>query len=212
MRPLKRIFRVVLVLEAAVAGAQVVEPREAVSPSAEARLDDRITLKSGRVLQGVKIIHTTPFKLVLEVIPTVEPLEIPARQVVSVTYGERRPEPEAAPAEEPPSTTQDDASHVLPAVKIAPELVKKLSAPLTGKSVDFTQQDLLNTLRSAGILFGVSVTFGPALEKLPLEERITTLRLSEGQSFQEFIRNAVAQELPWLTVEYRFDTVHFDRV
>ena len=209
MRALACMVLVALLPGTISAGAQPVGTEGAAPPRAEERNDDRITLKSGRVLRGVKIIQTTPFKLVLEVIPAVEPLEIPARQVVSVAYGERPPEEPDKTEQE--TTDEGDTSQVLQAVKVSPDLLKKLSAPLTEKSVNFMRQDLLNALRSAGILFGVPVSFGPRLENLPTEERLVSVSLSEGTSFEGFIRDTLAPQLPWLKVEYRFDAVHFDR-
>lgn len=210
MYALDCIVLVALLVDTAAAGAQVPDAEKATPPRAEVRHDDQITLKSGRVLQGVKVIRSTPFKLVLEVIPTVEPLEIPVRQVVSILYGERERESvDESDAEAPESS--GDASQILQAVKISPELIKKMSDPLQGKTVNFVRQDLLNTLRSAGILFGVSVDFGPGLERMPLEERIVSLSLPEGGSFEEFIRGSLARELPWLTVDYQYDLVYFDR-
>ena len=209
MYALDCIVLIALLVDPAAAGAQVSDIEGATPPRAESRNDDQITLKSGRVLQGVKVIRSTPFKLVLEVIPTVEPLEIPARQVVSIAYGEQQSKTVVGPDKEAVEASGDTAQ-ILQAVKVSPELVKKMAAPLVQESVDFAHQDLLNTLRSAGILFGVSVTFGPRLESLPLQERIVSLSLPEGESFEDFIRGALARELPWLTVDYRFDVVHFD--
>ncbi len=211
MYALECIVLVALLLDTAASGAQASDSEGSPSPppQVEVRNDDQITLKSGRVLQGVKIVRSTPFTLVLEVIPAVEPLEIPARQVVSIVYGERQKDRGEEPAPEV-AQASGDTSQILQAVKISPDLVKKMSAPLNQKTIDFARQDLLNTLRSAGILFGVPVTFGPQLESLPLEKRIVTVSLPEGGSFEDFIRGALARELPWLKVEYRFEVVHFD--
>ncbi len=210
MRAMQCMVLVALMLDTLPAGAEAVDAQAASPPRAEARSDDQITLKSGRILQGVKVIGETPFKLVLEVIPALEPLEIPARQVVSIRYGARSPEGMEATKPEP-SAPEESTPQVLQAVKTSPDLLKKLSAPMTEETVEFRRQDLLNTLRSAGILFGVPVTFGSRLESLPLEERIVSLKLPEGGTFEDFIQDSLALELPWLTVEYRYDTIHFDR-
>ncbi len=209
MYALECIVLVAMLLDTAASGAQAVDSEGSAPSEVEARTDDQITLKSGRVLQGVKVIRSTPFTLVLEVIPAVEPLEIPARQVVSIEYGERdeeRPDdaaPEAAHA-------SGDTSQILQAVKVSPDLVKKMSDPLRQETIDFARQDLLNILRSAGILFGVSITFGPQLERLPIEKRLVALSIPEGESCDELIRGTLATELPWLKVEYRFEDVHFE--
>jgi hypothetical protein len=171
---------------------------------------DRVTLKSGKVLQGVKVVQSTPLKLFLEVIPSVEPLEIPARQVLSIAYGQAELVAPSTPAEEP---LEDDSTpdRVLQAVKISPDLAKRMATPITDKAVDFNEQDLLNTLRSVGIMGGVPVIIGPHLEKLSAEERTFSLRLEKGVSFEEFDRDTLVSLVPWLKMEYRFDTVYFER-
>lgn len=181
-------------------------PASAPAPDQNA---DSVTLKSGRVLQGVKVVQSTPFKLFLEIIPSVEPLEIPVKQVTSVAHG--RPEaPRSEVPVAPPVDTEEEASTVLQAVKISPDLAKKMAAPLTDKAIEFNDQDLLNTLRSVGILSGVPVTFGPKLEKLPREERTISLRLAGGMSFDRFIRDTLAPSVPWLEIEYHFDAMYFE--
>lgn len=176
-------------------------------PPSHQRREDRITLKSGRELTGVKVIRSTPFKLVLEVIPSLEPLEIPTRQVAGITYGE--PETIETAETSPPESTED-STRVLQAVKLSPDLVKKMSESLSEKTIDFTRQDIINPLRSAGIMSDVPITFGKTLENLPVEQRILSLILMEGVSFDDFLRNTVAPKAPWLKIEYRFDSVHFD--
>lgn len=178
--------------------------------SMHAQHDDQVTLKSGRVLQGVKVVRATPFKLFLEIIPSVEPLEIPAKQVRSIAYGQS--ETEASVSSKPmPEDNSAESDRVLPAVKISPDLAKRMASPISDKEVLFNEQDLLNTLRSAAIMGGVSVTFGPKLENLPPEERTFSLRLAGGISFEAFYRDTLAPQVPWLKMEYRFDTVYFER-
>lgn len=191
---------------------EVAEDQAASLPafSPEAQYDDRITLKSGKVLQGGKIVRTTPFKLFLEILPAIEPLEIPTRQVVAISYGQPK-----AKAGEDTTVAQaeeaDEPSHVLPATKVSPDLVKRMTSPIAEEALTFNEQDLLNTLRSAGILSGVSVTFGPKFEDTPTEERVFSLRLESGTSFEDFFRDTLTPLVPWLNMEYRFDTVHFER-
>lgn len=188
---------------------QAKTPTTTTAAPTQTRYDDQVTLKSGRVIQGVRVVRVTPFKLFLEVIPTVEPLEIPAKQVVSIAYGQPEPKQSTVMASPPEDSTESD--QVLQAVKMAPDLAKRMSSPISEKEVLFNEQDLLNTLRSAGIMSGVPVTFGPHLEKIPPEERTFSLRLADGASFEEFFRDTIVPQVPWLKMEYRFDTVHFER-
>lgn len=173
-------------------------------------LGDRITLKSGRELRGVKVLHSTSFKLVLEVIPTVAPLEIPLRQVVRIDYG-RHPNPEkpTGGADSAPATAP--GPQVLEAVKVSPELAEKLHAPVVNAPLDFQDQGVVNILRSVAILGEIEVSFGPAFTEPGSEpETRLTVTLAAGQSFDAFLREAIHPKVPALTVEYRFQSIHFD--
>lgn len=176
----------------------------------EEHLDDQITLKSGRVLQGVKVIRKTPFKLVLEVIPAVEPLEIPLKQVVSIRYGSPKRDVNQGDAE-PQGNTQLEQSQILHAVKMSPELLAKLAASFTEKPIAFSRQDLLNILRSVGILSGVPVSFGPALDELNVEERILSMEVPAHSSFESFIRDVLGPSVTWVSVEYSLNGVKFEK-
>jgi hypothetical protein len=204
------------ILFAPVIGAQEAEKESKVpSPPAIAssamasHYDDSVTLKSGRVLQGIRVLRVTPFKLFIEIIPALEPLELPAKQVAAIDYG--RPDASESPVPPPaPATSAVGASRTLQAVKISPDLALRLATPFSRKALDFNEQDLLNTLRSVGIMSGIPVTFGPELEALPREKRTMTLHLHEGISFDRFVRDTLTPNIPWLKVEYRFDSVYFE--
>lgn len=170
---------------------------------------DVVTLKSGRILQGVKVVQTTPFKILLEVIPSLEPLAIPIKQVVSIEYGPRDSQTPPDQTIAPPASG-GGTSNILQAVKISPELVKKMATPITDKTIEFNAQDLVNTLRSAGIMSGVAVSFGPQLEGLPREKRTVSLSLAGGITFDRFIRDMLIPSVPWLKVEYQFNSIYFD--
>jgi hypothetical protein len=187
-----------------------VDPVPARSAALPTHHEDRVTLKSGKVLQGVRVVRTTPFKLYLEVVPSVPPLAIPIKQVAAITYGQLEPRRSRASATEPEAPAEEPA-RVMQAVKISPKLAEQMASPISEKDVLFENQDLLNTLRSVGILSGITVTFGPELERLSPELRSFTLRLVGGASFEEFYRNTLLPEVTWLEMEYRFDTVYFER-
>lgn len=179
------------------------------SSTATSQHGDSVTLKSGRILQGIRVLRVTPFKLFIEIIPALEPLEIPVKQVAAIDYGQ--PDPAESPAPPPdPSASAVEATRTLQAVKISPDLALRLATPFTRKVLEFNEQDLLNSLRSAGIMSGIPVTFGPELESLPREKRTMTLRLPEGISFDRFVRDTLTPNIPWLKVEYRFDSVYFE--
>lgn len=169
---------------------------------------DQITLKSGSILQGVRVLQSTPFQLVLEVLPTIDPLVIPARQVMSIKYGLHQPRYSPYPESE---SLDDESPTMLQAVKTTPELLKKLAASVTDDSLTFEDQDILNTLRTLGILSGVPITLGPRLVRYPIEERIKSVRLEPGTSFDTFITEQLSQKAPWIAVEFQYDRVHFYR-
>lgn len=171
---------------------------------------DQVTLKSGKTIHGVKILRATALQLVLEVLPRIEPLIIPARQVAAFQYG-----PDDTPLTATPSPPgkqeepEDSRSRVLLAVKTSPELIRKMAAPISTDAVVFEQQDILTTLRDVAGRSGVTISIGPMLSAWPLKERITTAQIGAGDSFDDFIRESLARVAPWIAVEFDFDELHF---
>ncbi|MDP2326284.1 MAG: hypothetical protein Q8N51_19960, partial [Gammaproteobacteria bacterium] len=125
------------------------------------RTGDHITLKSGKVLHGVKIVRRTSLHLVLEILPEIKPLLIPVRQVAAIEYGtleprSPRPGPDPGPATAVTGPIEP-ASDVFNAVKVSPELIEKMGAPFTPDPIDFENQDIVNVLRSISILSRVNI-------------------------------------------------------
>ena len=190
------------------------ERMEEQTPPSIQRTGDQITLKSGKVLHGVKITRRTALNLVLESLPGVKPLVIPLRQVASIEYGAlstrptetKRPIQPPAPIKDPPQATGTD---VLQAVRLSPELIEKMARPFTDEPIEFENQDIVNILRSVSILSRVPISLDAAINHLPTDQRRATLELPAGTSFDDFLETKFGPELPWLRAEFRFDRLHF---
>lgn len=183
-------------------------------PASLRRTGDQITLKSGKVLHGVKITRRTALNLVLETLPGVKPLVIPIRQVESIEYGAlnsrpteiERPTQPPVPVAAPP---QASATDVLQAVRLSPELIEKMARPFTDEPIEFENQDIVTILHSVSILSRVPISLDAAINHLPTDQRRATLELPAGTSFDDFLETKFGPELPWLRAEFRFDRLHF---
>jgi len=187
------------------------EPHVVPPASKDTAVGDLITLKSGKVLRGVRLLRQTARSVELEVYPGVEPLILPAKQVVSIERGKRRRFLAAVSATIAPPNTgeEDEPGDMLSAVKVSPELLEKMAKPFVTESIDFKDQDIVNILQSISILSRVSISIGPALERIPADERRITVTAREGASINSFLREALTPQFPWLRVEYQFDRIHF---
>lgn len=172
------------------------------------RTGDQITLKSGKVLHGIKIIRKTPFALTLKVIPGVDPLIIPAKQVASIQYGALDPRFDPPP----PLDTADDELRVdvLPATKTSSELIEKMGTPFTEERLLYESQDIVSILYIVAIRSGVPVSIGESVEQRPLEDRKVSLVLDPGATMDIFIDEVLAEHAPWLKVRFGIDELHFE--
>lgn len=171
------------------------------------RNGDQITLKSGKVIHGVKIVRQSSIRVVLEVMPGLEPLIIPAKQVTSIQYGGLRARYASDTA---PSPAREDEPSLLPAVKLSPDLVDQMTQPMMETPATFENEDIVNVLLSAGIMSKVPVSIGAELKEKPLAERLVTLSVPADASLEDFLRDILAREAPWVAVEFRYDEVQFD--
>lgn len=166
---------------------------------------DRIVLKSGHALDGVRLLRTTPIHLVLEIVPGIEPLLIPRGQVVRVAQGGNTVvHAAAAPPDLQPVPSEPD---VLAAIRMTPEFVERISAPLVEEERVFERQDIVNVIRLAGTLCGVAVKIEPEVEEQSMERRIGRWALPANASFEDFLRVHLASQAPWLECTFESDLV-----
>jgi hypothetical protein len=166
---------------------------------------DRILLKSGRILSGARVVRQTSLHYVLEVVPGVDPLLIPLRQVVSLKRG--APIHLAAPPDPPPPP--EEQADVLAATKISPDLIRRMATALSDSAITFENEDVVAVLRHVAKLSGVAITIGPELDQRPPDERRGTFNLSPGASFNTLIREQLKPALPWIVLDYRYNALHF---
>lgn len=167
---------------------------------------DRVWLKSGRALSGVRIVRQSLFYLEVEVIPGIELLKVPRRQVLSVERG-----PAAPPPREDPETTEpgDDASDVLAATKTSPGLLRKMAEPFTDTDIVFRDQAIASILRRVADLSGVNITIETPVQVRPVDERSNVVAVRAGSSFDDFLRKNLEPAAPWVVVDFEFDNVRF---
>ncbi len=177
------------------------------SPLPWDRRGDQITLRSGKVLQGVRVVSETQVEVKVEVLPGLPILILPASQVVSVLHGDKRLREKTSEAPNDEKLSDKSSTEILPASKMAPDFSKRLATKNTDKSQQFRNRDIVAVLRIAAKKWGVPITFHQALLERPAPQRRCTLALETGQSLHGFLHDTVPAVAPWLQIEYLFDQI-----
>lgn len=167
---------------------------------------DRIVLRSGKSLQGVRVLSHSQIEVKVEVLPGLPPLILPASQVVSIQF-EQDKETESYRPDEPEKTSPPSESELLPARKIDPEFSRKLSTPMAQDTVTYRDHDVISLLETIAGQHKVSINVSLAVRARPEEKRRCTVHVETGQSLHAFLHGPLTEAAPWLKIEYNFDTV-----
>ncbi len=163
---------------------------------------DRVVLRSGLSLRGLRVLSETSIDVRVEVLPGKEPLILPAGQVTEVIYAPRESIDES-PGDAPPPPAQE----LLPARKISPIFSKRLAAAMVDRKRVYTDRDLVSLLEEVASEHNITITIDEALQALPSKQREVTVTVTPELSLEEFLRRVLAEAAPWLQVETRFDEV-----
>lgn len=179
-------------------------PGEEAAPApAPAPSGDVVTMKNGKVLQGVQVVSETPMKVTVQVVPGVDPIEIPRKQVVSIDYDDLRPEDikEGAPAAGaalPPGMRKGETSS---------ELSQKLGKPVTEEDLKVQQRDVVEVLTEFANKVEVPIEMQPEVQKLPPVERRWNGTITGGTSLMSVLLEALPKDFPQLEAEITADRV-----
>lgn len=184
------------------------ERHPATTSSAEKALPkgDRVVLRSGLSLWGLKVLSESSIDVRVEVLPGEEPLILPAGQVVDVVYGPDNP---GAPQDRPAAgeALNTPEPELLPARKMSPSFSRKLSAAVTGQIQVYRDRDIVTMLEEVAAEHRISIQVGEGIRALPAARRFVTLAATPEQSVEEFLRHVLTEAAPWVRVDTQFDEV-----
>lgn len=167
---------------------------------------DRVVLRSGLSLWGLKVLSESSIDVRVEVLPGEEPLILPAGQVVDVVYG---PDHAAGSQDGPASEEESNAPEpeLLPAHKMSPSFSRKLAKAVSGQIEVYTDRDIVTLLEAMASEHRITIQVGEGIRSLPADRRSVTLAVTPEQSVEEFLRRVLTEAAPWLRVDTQFDEV-----
>ncbi|MCF6284257.1 MAG: hypothetical protein L3K26_03600 [Candidatus Hydrogenedentes bacterium] len=168
---------------------------------------DEIILRSGKSLQGIRVLSETRIEVKVEVHPGIPPLVLPASQVASIQYEQPRVRKTAGISSDITERLARSAAVLLPASKMAPGFSKRLAEKVTMRVRVFHERDIVEILETVARERNVSIVFSQALRDRPERERRCTLTARAEQSLDSFLRDTVLTVAPWLKIDYAFDSI-----
>ena len=173
----------------------------AITPPSKKIQGDIITLNSGKVLTGMQVLQKTPTHLIIEVLPSLEPLELLRKLVKSVKYDDIDPNKERRRIKNAMSIP---GGNITPGEEISPQLHKKLTKPLAKQK--FTEKDLRDILKKLAEEVQLPLAFDASIDQLSAKEREWTIAVKATSRVDGILRS-LQTEFPNLNVIYQFDKV-----
>jgi hypothetical protein len=176
-------------------------------PKAPKKHGDQILLRSGKSLQGVRVLSETQIEVKVEVHTGIPPLVLPASQVKSIQYDQPRVFDSATAPPEKKGPSARSAVLLLPARKMAPTFSKRLAGNVAMHVRVFHERDIVGVLDIVARERNVSIIFAQDVRDRPERERRCSLTIRAGQSLDSFLQDTVCKAAPWLKIDYAFDSI-----
>jgi hypothetical protein len=148
-------------------------------------------------------LRQTPAEYFVEIVPGVEPLRVPRRQVASVEYDNIEPSRMRR-------RSQIEGGHeddMIPGHRLHPDLGRKLSADISEPPIQFENEDLVQVLNRLGERAGVAIEIGEPVLQIPPEQRRCTVNVPAGATLMTVLQQAVLTQFEMLEVVYQYDKV-----
>lgn len=180
--------------------ATFVDPLEA----ARAKGGDILMMKSGAIMSGVQIIRSSPTQYEVEILPGMEPMKIPRRQVKMVEMDNIDPLRERRLRESMPKPEDELMTG---GKELDPAFVEKLKKPIPGAPLIFDKEDYVTVFAKLAQKTKVEIIIDPALKKLLPAQRLWTLKITEKTTLMEILQKKWATDFKTGKVTYELNKV-----
>lgn len=207
MRALTTISCLCLLFAVTAAGqedAPADRPEEETGAPAKVLMGDVITLKTGAVLSGGQILRSTPRYYEVEFVEGVPPIRIPRRQVIDVKLDNINPLSDRRHRALYPA---DSGARITPGERMAPELMNKLTGPLSDLPVTFQNRDVVEILEALGKLVGAQIVVHASVRQIPILDRIWTLNKPATATLMSVLQEDLVKRFPNLKVNFELNKV-----
>jgi len=183
-------------------GAETAAPDEAAAPAA----GDVITMKDGKVITGVQVVRATPSIIAIQIVPDVEPLELPRKMVESIAYDNLRPEDVklgmAGGGDEAAGGGQGE---------ISLELATNLGKAVTDTPLPLADRDVVEVLEEFAKKLQVELEILPEVRQMQPARRLWNTTIPAGMAFTTLLREKLPADFPMLEAVFTFERVQLQR-
>lgn len=165
---------------------------------------DVLRLRDGMLMSDVQILRTTTSHYIVEVIPEVEPLEIPRSMVESIEYDDYDPVRARRREEMMPDKKEES---LISGKALASELVEKLRSPVGGEPIQFENQPVEEVLAELANRTGVKLTVHESVKRIPAANRRWTLDASPDTTLIDLLQHKLLKQFQNLDIVFEYDTI-----
>lgn len=151
---------------------------EAAQPEVQLK-GDIIHLRSGKTLSSVQVLRETPSSIEVQVDPSIDPLILPRRQVLSIEYDNIDPNRRG-----PVPVVEEVAPDVLMAQQVPESLRPKLTEPrFQGTGLSVTDRDFVVLLTNQSKRAEIDMEISEAVRAIPEADRMWSVTLPADSPF-----------------------------
>jgi hypothetical protein len=182
-------------LDGSIASGETPAEIVTLDPEPEKPSGDRLTLKSGQVIEGLQILRENSAFYVLEIIEGIT-LDIPRRQVVSIEYDDFDP------------TIGHRKPTMIRGQRISDRLELVLDTDISDPPFDYQNTDLIQVLNDIRGRVGGSLSLDPSVEEtMPPAARAWTVSSEPGMTLGTLLRKELLVDFPDLVMIFKNDEV-----
>lgn len=181
-------------------------PPDADASAPEPATGDTIKLVDGKVMTNVQVVRATPSIVEVQIVPGVDPLQIPRKMVTDIIYDNLRPEDvtlgKNGAGADGPGGGQGEISLTL---------AKNLGKPVTEEELQIANQDVVAVLEDFAKKLEVGLEIMPEVRQMPEPRRLWNTTIPAGMAFTTLLREKLPKDFPQLEAVFTFEKVQLTR-
>lgn len=172
--------------------------------AARARGGDVLIMKSGAILGGVQILRSSPLNYYVELLPGMEPMVIPRRQVTKVEYDDIDPLRERRRRK---SVPKPEDELMADGKELDPDFVEKLRKPIPGAPLEFNREDYVRVFAELSKKTKVVIVIDESLRLQPPATRLWTIKITPEMRLMDILQKKWAETFKSGKVTYELNKV-----
>lgn len=167
---------------------------------------DVIVLVTGKEFRNFQIIHETPSKVTVEIIPGVLTMDIPRSEIESIVYDDVVPGAKTVDVQVQQQEEVEAPPLVFPGQELPEEMAKKMSVDIGTPPLQFENEDILMILPQLFKRIDVLLSPDEHVRNLPKENRLCSVTVKSPATLHTVLQQ-ILRQLPGIDVVFQSDRV-----